>query len=240
MAIRDTWRRALEYFGLVEGDYIEEGQYYEERHGLRDGDRRRPPSPRVRPLPSARCAAAAAAGRRDDDIDDIFGDEDSPTPRRGAATARGDLGAPWTPVAPRRATAAATSRCTWSRRAASTTPSRWPTSSRRSKPVIINLQSHRPRALQAPDRLLLRHDLRARRRHAADRAGHLPAHARRTWTSPPRRRPGSSRAASSTSPSCRSATSLPLDEAVGFVGAGNMAERDRARLGARARRAGCP
>src|SRR3954467_384901 len=30
MAIRDTWRRALEYFGLVEGDYIEEGEYYEE------------------------------------------------------------------------------------------------------------------------------------------------------------------------------------------------------------------
>jgi NADH-quinone oxidoreductase subunit N len=29
MALRDTWRRALEYFGLVEGDYIEEGDYYE-------------------------------------------------------------------------------------------------------------------------------------------------------------------------------------------------------------------
>src|ERR671937_885650 len=29
MAIRDTWRRALEYFGLVEGDYIEEGEYDE-------------------------------------------------------------------------------------------------------------------------------------------------------------------------------------------------------------------
>jgi FtsZ-interacting cell division protein YlmF len=29
MAIRDTWRRSLEYFGLVEGDYIEEGEYVE-------------------------------------------------------------------------------------------------------------------------------------------------------------------------------------------------------------------
>ena len=33
MAIRDTWRRALEYFGLVEGDYIEEGEYDEEDTG---------------------------------------------------------------------------------------------------------------------------------------------------------------------------------------------------------------
>ena len=30
MAIRDTWRRSLEYFGLVEGDYVEEGEYAEE------------------------------------------------------------------------------------------------------------------------------------------------------------------------------------------------------------------
>ena len=29
MAFRDTWRRSLEYFGLVEGDYIEEGEYDE-------------------------------------------------------------------------------------------------------------------------------------------------------------------------------------------------------------------
>ena len=33
MAIRDTWRRALEYFGLVEGDYIEEGEYDEHDTG---------------------------------------------------------------------------------------------------------------------------------------------------------------------------------------------------------------
>ena len=30
MALRDTWRRSLEYFGLVEGDYIEEGEYIDE------------------------------------------------------------------------------------------------------------------------------------------------------------------------------------------------------------------
>ena len=33
MAIRDTWRRSLEYFGLVEGDYVEEGEYYSEMMG---------------------------------------------------------------------------------------------------------------------------------------------------------------------------------------------------------------
>src|SRR5918996_1352115 len=33
MALRDTWRRSLEYFGLVEGDYIEEGEYDEEDTG---------------------------------------------------------------------------------------------------------------------------------------------------------------------------------------------------------------
>ena len=30
MALKDTWRRSLEYFGLVEGDYVEEGEYVDE------------------------------------------------------------------------------------------------------------------------------------------------------------------------------------------------------------------
>ncbi len=44
-------------------------------------------------------------------------------------------------------------------------------------PVIINLQGCRHRAGQAPDRLLQRAHLRARRRHAACRRQDLPAHA---------------------------------------------------------------
>jgi cell division inhibitor SepF len=77
MAIRDTWRRALEYFGLVEGDYIEEGEYDEGDTGtdmaLDDTA--------VAPREPVRSASSRSRGR-DDDIDDIFGDEE-PAPSRG-------------------------------------------------------------------------------------------------------------------------------------------------------------
>jgi cell division inhibitor SepF len=76
MAVRDTWRRALEYFGLVEGDYIEEGEYDEGDTGSEMALDQTAVSPRepVRDLPSRRRGRA-------EDIDDIFG-EDEP-PRRG-------------------------------------------------------------------------------------------------------------------------------------------------------------
>jgi cell division inhibitor SepF len=75
MAIRDTWRRALEYFGLVEGDYVEEGEYYDE------GD-----TGTQRALDDTAVAPREAVGSsrrrgREEDIDDIFGD-DEPAPRR--------------------------------------------------------------------------------------------------------------------------------------------------------------
>jgi cell division inhibitor SepF len=77
MAIRDTWRRALEYFGLVEGDYIEEGEYDEGDTGtdLAVDDTAVASREPVRGMSSRRRA-------REDDIDDIFGD-DEPAPRRG-------------------------------------------------------------------------------------------------------------------------------------------------------------
>jgi cell division inhibitor SepF len=77
MAIRDTWRRALEYFGLVEGDYIEEGEYDEGDTGtdMAVDDTAVAPREPVRSMSSRRRS-------RDDDIDDIFGD-DEPAPRRG-------------------------------------------------------------------------------------------------------------------------------------------------------------
>jgi cell division inhibitor SepF len=78
MALRDTWRRALEYFGLVEGDYIEEGEYYEEGD---TGTQRALDDTAVAPREPVRSMSARRRGR-DDDIDDIFGDEE-PAPRRG-------------------------------------------------------------------------------------------------------------------------------------------------------------
>jgi cell division inhibitor SepF len=71
MAIRDTWRRALEYFGLVEGDYIEEGEYDEGD----TGSERTLDDTAVAPREPVRSSRRRG---RDDDIDDIFGDEEAP------------------------------------------------------------------------------------------------------------------------------------------------------------------
>ena len=76
MAIRDTWRRSLEYFGLVEGDYIDEGEYDEpgtDPELALDETAQAPREPAGRP----------ARGRRgrEDDIDDIFGDDEPPRRR---------------------------------------------------------------------------------------------------------------------------------------------------------------
>lgn len=85
MAVRDTWRRALEYFGLVEGDYIEEGQYYEDDTGSEMALEETAVTPREAAPVSPLRGGRGRRGARDDDIDDIFGDE--PPRRRG----RGDL-----------------------------------------------------------------------------------------------------------------------------------------------------
>src|SRR3954465_14655799 len=77
MAIRDTWRRSLEYFGLVEGDYIEEGEYDEGDTGSEMAL-----DPSVAPREPVRGSASRRGRGREEDIDDIFGD-DQPAPRRG-------------------------------------------------------------------------------------------------------------------------------------------------------------
>jgi cell division inhibitor SepF len=81
MAIRDTWRRSLEYFGLVEGDYIEEGAYADE------GDTGQemaldPPTAAPRDEAPVRTLRGGRRGREEDSVDDIFGD-DEPRARRG-------------------------------------------------------------------------------------------------------------------------------------------------------------
>jgi cell division inhibitor SepF len=78
MAIRDTWRRALEYFGLVEGEYIEEGEYDEGD----TGSERTVDDTAVAPREPVRSSRRRG---RDDDIDDIFGDEEAPRRSRISA-----------------------------------------------------------------------------------------------------------------------------------------------------------
>ncbi len=81
MAIKDTWRRSLEYFGLVEGDYIEEGEYADEGD---TGQEMALDSTAVAPREEApaRTLRGGRRGRDSGDIDDIFGD-DEPSSRRG-------------------------------------------------------------------------------------------------------------------------------------------------------------
>ena len=80
MAIKDTWRRSLEYFGLVEGDYVEEGEYADERD---TGQEMALDSTAAAPREEGP-GRSLRGGRRSggEDIDDIFGD-DEPAPRRG-------------------------------------------------------------------------------------------------------------------------------------------------------------
>ena len=82
MAIKDTWRRALEYFGLVEGDYIEEGQYYEEDTGSHLAVEETAVTPREAAPVSPLRGGRSRRGARDEDIDDIFGEDEAECRRR--------------------------------------------------------------------------------------------------------------------------------------------------------------
>ena len=85
MAVRDTWRRALEYFGLVEGDYIEEGEYTDE-HEVDTGPDRVLEEPRrgrdTRDTGQVSPIRTGAGRDSRDDIDDIFADDEPPRRRR--------------------------------------------------------------------------------------------------------------------------------------------------------------
>jgi cell division inhibitor SepF len=81
MAFRDTWHRALVYFGLAEDPGYGEGDMYEPETGQ---DMYEAPAPRgatVSPLRGRR--------RGRDEIDDIFA-EDEPVGRRGLRPVGGD------------------------------------------------------------------------------------------------------------------------------------------------------
>ena len=140
MAFRDTWRRSLEYFGLVEGDYIEEGEYEEGDTGTElalDEGAVAPREP-VRSMPSRRRG-------RDDDIDDIFGDEE-PAPRRGRVRAVEETAEEPAPRRGRRSRAPAGNGGSVASMHVVTPRSfndaqQVADEFKRSKPVIINLQS---------------------------------------------------------------------------------------------------
>jgi cell division inhibitor SepF len=139
MALRDTWRRSLEYFGLVEGDYIEEGEYVDE------GDTGQEMAVDDTAVAPREAGPARGRGRRAraDDIDDIFGEEEPP--RRGRLRAIGGRRAEAEeemPMAPRRGNGGGSD---FSMHVV--TPRSFNDAQqvadefKRSKPVIINLQS---------------------------------------------------------------------------------------------------
>ena len=92
MALKDTWRRSLEYFGLVEGDYIDEGEYDEQGT-----------DPELALDETAVAPREAGPSRsrrgRGDDIDDIFGD-DEPRASRRSQPAGDDAPPPRAPAIP--------------------------------------------------------------------------------------------------------------------------------------------
>jgi cell division inhibitor SepF len=136
MAIRDTWRRALEYFGLVEGDYIEEGEYDEGD----TGSERTLDDTAVAPREPVRSSRRRG---REDDIDDIFGDEEPP--RRSRIRAVDDTAEEPRPRRGRRRAPAGNGGGVASMHVV--TPRSFNDAQqvadefKRSKPVIINLQS---------------------------------------------------------------------------------------------------
>jgi cell division inhibitor SepF len=74
MALRDTWQRALVYFGLAEDDrYVEDDEPFEEGEPEAELEERYRDRSQVRRV----------ASRRRDEIDEIFADE---PPSRGART----------------------------------------------------------------------------------------------------------------------------------------------------------
>jgi cell division inhibitor SepF len=94
MAIRDTWHRALVYFGLAE-DYDEEPDLYEPDTAAEGEELYEQPmarEPRVRDTRSSRVAKLDRRRSRDE-IDDIFADEATPAPRTRVLQPVGNGGA---------------------------------------------------------------------------------------------------------------------------------------------------
>ena len=98
MALRDTWHRALVYFGLAE-DYDDGPEMYEPETSSEEGFFEDAPLEGVEPAPRRRERGAAVrrldtqppSRRSRDEIDDIFGDE-APTGSEGVLRPVGNGG----------------------------------------------------------------------------------------------------------------------------------------------------
>ena len=88
MAVRDTWHRALVYFGLAEDPeyrYDDEGEYYDEPDTVDEA---------ISPVPARRQRGGGSNVRRlrrdePNEIDDIFGDDSPPPSRRNLRPVNG-------------------------------------------------------------------------------------------------------------------------------------------------------
>jgi cell division inhibitor SepF len=90
MALRDTWHRALVYFGLAEDHYDDVEDYYEPDTGSEDAFQEPGGGGEAAPVRLPRQS-------RRDDIDDIF-PEDEPAPSRRSRSRRGGGGGGGAPV----------------------------------------------------------------------------------------------------------------------------------------------
>ena len=74
--MKSGWRKSLEYFGLVEGDYVDDPSYgrREDDTGTQTVTRDPVPAPRAGTTEAPR--RAPRRRERDEDIDDIFSEED--------------------------------------------------------------------------------------------------------------------------------------------------------------------
>jgi cell division inhibitor SepF len=130
----------LEYFGLVEGDYIEEGEYDEGDTGSEMAL-----DPSVAPREPVRSASSRRGRGREEDIDDIFGDDEPAAPRRGRIRSVDDTAEEPQPRRGRRRAPAGNGGGVASMHVV--TPRSFNDAQqvadefKRSKPVIINLQS---------------------------------------------------------------------------------------------------
>ncbi len=77
MALRDTWHRSLVYFGLAEDPEYQEPDLYEPETGTHGA----PTSTYESSAPRGTVSRLGDRRRGQDEIDDIFSDDDAPAPR---------------------------------------------------------------------------------------------------------------------------------------------------------------